>query len=210
MKIVRSIEHVSENIKKYNEELNLEPRLAARIRQHPAWYAIQKEDGHWMFGPSKFVGYRGATASAYLASYNRKDGRDTEPALKEWFDQVDTDSDLGRVLRSEFDAFAERFDKAPNAKWRVSIPKGSLQSSRINHSVKSAMGDRIAFDPDVCGGRARIKGTRMRVTDIVGMLADGAERSDILEDFPYLSDTDISAALAYAANAADHLVLRAA
>lgn len=50
----------------------------------------------------------------------------------------------------------------------------------------------------------------MRVTDIVEMIASGASRQDILDDFPYLADEDISAALVYAARATDHRVVRAA
>jgi uncharacterized protein (DUF433 family) len=50
----------------------------------------------------------------------------------------------------------------------------------------------------------------MRVSDIVEMMAAGATRTEILEDFPYIQDEDISAALAYAAKAADHRVIQAA
>ncbi|MDQ6435559.1 DUF433 domain-containing protein [Mesorhizobium sp. LHD-90] len=68
---------------------------------------------------------------------------------------------------------------------------------------------RITYDADICGGRPRIVGTRVRVSDIVEMIAEGAERSEILADFPYLKDEDISAALRYAADAVDHRLLRA-
>ena len=47
----------------------------------------------------------------------------------------------------------------------------------------------------------------MRVSDVVDMIAAGASRAEILSDFPYLSDGDISAALAYAARAIDHRVI---
>jgi uncharacterized protein (DUF433 family) len=50
----------------------------------------------------------------------------------------------------------------------------------------------------------------MRVSDILSMLADGADRKTILEDFPYLTDADISASLEYAAKSTNHLVMRAA
>jgi uncharacterized protein (DUF433 family) len=69
---------------------------------------------------------------------------------------------------------------------------------------------RISADPEICGGRPCIKGTRMRVSDIVEMMAHGATRPQILKDFPYLFDEDLSAALAYAARAANHRVIRAA
>lgn len=69
---------------------------------------------------------------------------------------------------------------------------------------------RISVDPEVCGGRPCIRGTRVRVTDMLDLLAHGASRAEILADFAYLTDDDISAALAYAARAVDHRVIRAA
>jgi uncharacterized protein (DUF433 family) len=69
---------------------------------------------------------------------------------------------------------------------------------------------RITTNPDICGGRPTIRGLRVRVTDILDMLAGGADRDEILADYPYLEDADITAALAYAARIADHAVIRAA
>ncbi|MEA3642164.1 MAG: DUF433 domain-containing protein [Lamprobacter sp.] len=69
---------------------------------------------------------------------------------------------------------------------------------------------RITVNPEVCGGRPCIRGQRVRVKDILDMLAAGASREQILEDYPYLEDGDISAALSYAATQADHPVLRVA
>lgn len=69
---------------------------------------------------------------------------------------------------------------------------------------------RIAVDPQVCGGRPVIAGTRVRVTDVLEMLAGGASPGEIVADFPYLSDEDVRAALAYAAHMADHPVVLAA
>lgn len=69
---------------------------------------------------------------------------------------------------------------------------------------------RITMSPDVCGGRPTIRGLRVRVTDILDMLAAGASRGDILRDYPYLEDEDITAALEYAARQSDHPVIRTA
>jgi uncharacterized protein (DUF433 family) len=68
--------------------------------------------------------------------------------------------------------------------------------------------DRITFDPEVCGGRPCIRGLRIRVRDILDLLAAGASRSEILHDYPYLEDEDIKAALEYAARQSDHPVIR--
>lgn len=56
---------------------------------------------------------------------------------------------------------------------------------------------RIAIDPAVCGGRPIIAGTRVRVTDVLEMLAGGASTAEIVEDFPYLVEADVLAAHAY-------------
>ncbi|KAK0331532.1 hypothetical protein LTR94_028554 [Friedmanniomyces endolithicus] len=69
---------------------------------------------------------------------------------------------------------------------------------------------RIAVDPAICGGRPIVAGTRLRVSDILEMLAGGASVGEIASDFPYLSEDDVRAALAYAAAMADHPVVLAA
>ena len=69
---------------------------------------------------------------------------------------------------------------------------------------------RIAADPAVCGGRPVIKGTRLRVTDVLDMLAGGASEAEIVADFPYVTGADVRACLAFAAQAADHPVVLAA
>ena len=69
---------------------------------------------------------------------------------------------------------------------------------------------RIAVDPAICGGRPIVAGTRVRVSDILEMLAGGADEAEILADFPYVKAEDIRACLAYAASVADHPVVIAA
>jgi uncharacterized protein (DUF433 family) len=69
---------------------------------------------------------------------------------------------------------------------------------------------RIASDPAICGGRPTVAGTRVRVSDVLEMLAGGASEAEIVGDFPYLGVEDIRACLAYAAGAADHPIVSAA
>jgi uncharacterized protein (DUF433 family) len=78
------------------------------------------------------------------------------------------------------------------------------------HTTYMNLLERITVDPGKCGGRPCIRGLRVRVTDILGMLADGVTHEEILNDFPYLESEDIKAALAYAARQTDHAVLHAA
>jgi uncharacterized protein (DUF433 family) len=69
---------------------------------------------------------------------------------------------------------------------------------------------RISSDPEICGGRPCIKGTRIRVADIIEALAHGTSQEQLLADFDYLTAEDIAAALFYAARATEHRVVRTA
>lgn len=60
--------------------------------------------------------------------------------------------------------------------------------------------DRIEIEPGRRGGRPVIRGSRIAVSDVLGWLAAGMGRSDILADFPELTEADLQAALAYAAD----------
>ena len=59
--------------------------------------------------------------------------------------------------------------------------------------------DRITFDSTVMGGKPCIRGLRVTVGTIVGLIAEGRSDGEILEAYPYLEAPDIRAALAYAA-----------
>jgi uncharacterized protein (DUF433 family) len=74
----------------------------------------------------------------------------------------------------------------------------------------TALLERITINPEQFGGRPCIRGLRIRVQDVIGLLAAGATREEIIKDYPYLEDDDISAALEYAARALDHSIIQAA
>ena len=69
--------------------------------------------------------------------------------------------------------------------------------------------DRITVNPDQCGGRPCIRGMRIRVTDILDLLASGLSRDEIIEEMPDLVKEDIEAALKYVSSKFDHPVLAA-
>lgn len=75
----------------------------------------------------------------------------------------------------------------------------------INVIVISTMNEleRITINPDQCGGRPCIRGMRIRVKDILDMLAGGATPEEILSDFPDLQPEDIRASLSYASRSLD-------
>ncbi|MEL6552963.1 MAG: DUF433 domain-containing protein [Cyanobacteria bacterium J06621_11] len=63
--------------------------------------------------------------------------------------------------------------------------------------------DRITQTPGQCGGRPCIRGMRIRVADILEMLAENVSIAEILEDFPDLESADIQACLRFAARRTD-------
>lgn len=66
---------------------------------------------------------------------------------------------------------------------------------------------RITFDPQQCGGRPCVRGMRIRVTDVLDLLAAGLSREAVLEELPDLEPEDVEAAIRFAANRVDHPVL---
>jgi uncharacterized protein (DUF433 family) len=69
---------------------------------------------------------------------------------------------------------------------------------------------RITVDAGMCGGCPCIRGQRMRVSDILDLLAHGASHAEILQDYAFLEPDDIVAAILYAARQTDHIVLKTA
>jgi uncharacterized protein (DUF433 family) len=67
--------------------------------------------------------------------------------------------------------------------------------------------DRITFDPEQCGGRPCIRHYRLRVKDVLNMMAAGVPESTILKDYAFLEPEDIRACLEFAAAQVDHTVL---
>ncbi|HEY0602994.1 MAG TPA: DUF433 domain-containing protein [Herpetosiphonaceae bacterium] len=69
--------------------------------------------------------------------------------------------------------------------------------------------ERITINPAQCGGRPCIRGMRIRVIDILDLLASGLTSEQVLEELPDLEPEDVQAALRYAARRLDHPVLAA-
>jgi uncharacterized protein (DUF433 family) len=69
---------------------------------------------------------------------------------------------------------------------------------------------RITITSDVCGGRPCVRGLRIRVKDVLDLLAAGASHEEVLQDYLYLEPEDIVAVLEYAARQSDHPVLSVA
>jgi len=69
---------------------------------------------------------------------------------------------------------------------------------------------RITINPELCGGRPCIRGMRIRVKDVLDLLASGASREEILQDYPYLERGTSLQHWNNAARQSDHSVLSVA
>ena len=67
--------------------------------------------------------------------------------------------------------------------------------------------ERITFNPKQCGGRPCIRGMRIRVIDVLDLLAAGLSTQEILAEMPDLEAEDIEAAIRYARSRVDHPVI---
>jgi uncharacterized protein (DUF433 family) len=67
--------------------------------------------------------------------------------------------------------------------------------------------DYISVDPQICHGKACIRGTRILVSVVLANLAAGIERDELLRQYPTLTPEGIQAALAYAAELAQERVI---
>ena len=109
---------------RYNNELKHSCDLSNRLPFVRSWYAIQDENGNWKFGPSKWVGYERLDVDTYLNQSNRGlDGRETEAHLRQWFQVVDSTSELYDYLSSNLTAFLAKYDKSPNKIMRINVRK---------------------------------------------------------------------------------------
>jgi len=74
-------------------------------------------------------------------------------------------------------------------------------------STVSNLMERITVNPRQCGGRPCVRGMRIRVTDVLDLLASGQTREQVLEDMPDLEPEDIEACLRFASRRIDHPVV---
>ena len=73
----------------------------------------------------------------------------------------------------------------------------------------ASIGERITVDPEQCGGRPCVRGMRIRVADVLALLAAGLGPKQVLEELPDLESEDIVACLRFASRRLDHPTLAA-
>ena len=69
--------------------------------------------------------------------------------------------------------------------------------------------NRITVNPNQCGGRPCVRGMRIRVIDVLDLLASGMTQNQVLEELPDLEPEDVTACLQFARNRLDHPILAA-
>ena len=69
--------------------------------------------------------------------------------------------------------------------------------------------DRITVDPEQCGGRPCIRGMRIRVSDVLYLLANGLSTEEIIREMPDLELEDVRASLRFASRRLDHPIVAA-
>ena len=90
----------------------------------------------------------------------------------------------------------------------MAVRAGSLNATGLERAMSEL--HRITVIPNQCRGRPCIRGLRVRVKDILDLLAAGTSHEEILKAYPYLETGDIAAALEYAARQSDHVILHVA
>jgi uncharacterized protein (DUF433 family) len=211
LNLVSDLDQAIENIRRFWEQSS-QPALRDVIAYVRDWYAIEFPDTGWMFAPSKFIGYAGMDHKKYAPNLGL-DGRKTERCLSEWFAELDPRGQLAQDLMKLLKQMAASHGKVLNSLARIHVLKGVGGARRTKTEGVTTQGSeswRITSDPEVLSGKPCIRGMRIRVADILEMLSLGATRLEMLEDYPYLEDGDITAALEYAMRAVDHRLIKAA
>lgn len=67
--------------------------------------------------------------------------------------------------------------------------------------------ERISIDPEVCGGKPCIRGTRIWVSLVLDLLASGLSEAEVTAEYPHITHDDILAAIAYGAEAARERII---
>ena len=87
--------------------------------------------------------------------------------------------------------------------WRVTI------YTPFRGKLMADLADRITVNPAQCGGRPCVRGMRIRVVDVLELMASGLSPSQVLEELPDLETEDIAACLRFASSRLDHPILAA-
>ncbi len=210
--IIATRSEATDNIRRFKEELHAAPGLQNRLGTFKVWYVFSQGE-ELVFAPSKFIGRRNNTAAAHLkesGGSGKRHGNDGKAILDQWFVDVSPTSVRHRNLLAALTAVYSAFGKVPNAGTHFRIPTEEADDPLRLPNTAAPPEQWIVHDLAICSGKPTLKGTRIRVADVLQMLAGGDSAETILTDYPSLQRAHIDAALGYAARAIDHRVIRAA
>ena len=140
----------------------------------------------WGNEKNKSGNYKGAIADYNVAIQLKPD------FARAYYNRGEVKGKLGQLpeAKSDFQIAGKLAEQVGDASLKVAIE----QKLRLS---------RITSNPDKCGGRPCIRGMRIRVTDVLGLLANGLSVKEILEEMPDLEAEDILACLQFAAHKMD-------
>lgn len=131
---VTNDEDVIQNIVNFNKEAQIYKqsdcslaitRMIDNMSHYRAWYCfLDEETDQYLFGPSKYVGYKDMSAEIYNKyNYERAqlDGRKTEIALANWYERVEAGHPDHKDLFGKLNDFCASFGKAPNSLCRINV-----------------------------------------------------------------------------------------
>jgi len=139
-KLATNPNDVIEAITQFASKVEGSEGLQERLAYARAWYAVRDIDDNWVFGPSKFIGYKGLTANEYLHPRNTLDGRKTEAHIAQWFNEVGEKSPLHEELWDKLADFLSVYGKEPSRKARINV----LNEDRDKHIADLDGGDHHA------------------------------------------------------------------
>ena len=147
------------------------------------------------------------SAEAYFVAGNEKSKLgDAKGAIADYSAAIQLKPDFARAYYTRGEA-KDKLGHIPEATTDFQIAgKLAKKSGDVNLTVtieQKLQLRRITSDPGKCGGRPCIRGMRIRVTDVLGLLANGMSFKEILEEMPDLEAEDILACLQFAAHKMD-------
>lgn len=136
--LASNLASVQDSIKRLNVSLPDHPELVGRLGQAHAFYVLEQGDDEPLFGFSKFVGYDGLTPESYLKNYKSLDGRNTEHALTQWFEEVRYGSPTYDELFEKLRTWLAQYGKRPRGgaaqKTRIMVVRPKYQNSTDDKS----------------------------------------------------------------------------
>ena len=158
-------------------------RLRGLMSRVHIWYAARTDGRNWLFAPSKFVGYANNSADTYVLNMNARDGRKTERRPSAMVSCRRTRHAPRRCSGSGPTRISTETWSCTTAQGRQTLRPGRDFGPCFRCIQNTGQ---IRIDPAICAGRPHIRGTRVRVSDILQFMAAGAPASEILRDYPYL------------------------